>query len=102
MGINQQKTLIQQAQNFFAEEEEVEEKVIEQDPSIKKVKNCSVCKVQKMNHLMREFTNNSNTTPNYTNASGFGIVEERDNKEGSFGDNIRQQMLNLAPRDVIE
>ncbi len=55
-----------------------------------------------MNHLMREFTNKSSSTPDYTNASGFGIVEEKDNKDKPFADNIREQMIKLAPRDVIE
>jgi hypothetical protein len=43
---------------------------------------------------MREFNNNQSGNDN---PSTFGLVEDH-----SFGDDIRQQMNKLAPRDVIE
>ena len=94
---------MQSATAFFVEkEDEVEEKPVQADDSIRKIKNCSVCKVQKVNHLMREFNNNQPGNDNsQINASTFGLIEDQ-RKELSYGDDIRYQMNKLAPRDVIE
>lgn len=102
MGLNNKKTLIESAPSFFSEkEEEADEKPAHTDDGIKKIKNCSVCKVQKMNHLMREFNNNQPGNDN-NNWSTFGLIEDQRKEHISFGDDVRYQMNKLAPRDVIE
>lgn len=62
------------------------------------MKQCSVCKVHKMNHLEKE-CNNKN--PGNDNSSTFGLIHDSQ-KDLSHGDSIRHQMHKLAPRDVIE
>ena len=50
--------MIQTISNFFSDKvEEAEEKVAESDKNevVRKIKPCSVCKVQKNNHIVREF-----------------------------------------------
>ncbi len=103
MGLNVQKNLMKSAPDFFNEkDEEIEEKPVQTDDQTRKIKNCSVCKVQKMNHLMREFNNKQPGNDNsQINASTFGVIEEQ-KKEINYGDDIRSQINNLAPRDYIE
>jgi hypothetical protein len=78
MGVSNQKTLMQSATKFFvSKEEEVEEKSVHAEDSIRKIKNCSVCKVQKINHLMREFNNNQPGNDNsQINSPNFGLNED--------------------------
>ncbi len=90
MGLNVQKNLMKSAPDFFNEkDEEIEEKPVQTDDQTRKIKNCSVCKVQKMNHLMREFNNKQPGNDNsQINASTFGVIEEQ-KKEINYGDDIR-------------
>ena len=42
----------------------------------RKIKNCSVCKIQKMNHIVREYSNTNNNTSNSNNTSGMNVILE--------------------------
>ncbi len=64
MGLSQPQTTMQSITNFFNEKLEVveEKQPINngQNEVIRKIKSCSVCKVQKCNHIVREYLNNTN------------------------------------------
>lgn len=87
MGLSQPQTMIQTVSNFFNEKLEiVEEKQLTagNQEVVRKIKSCSVCKVQKCNHIVREYLNNTNAAggTSYSdmsmnqNLSAFGINEE--------------------------
>lgn len=76
-----------------------------------KIKACNVCKVQKMNHIVREYANvqknNSSSQQRETSlieAIKDPLLEQPITEEStSFSaQKLRQQMLNLAPREAIE
>ncbi len=107
MGLKQDQTMMQTISNFFSE------KIEEAEPSqanaphnefARKIKSCSVCKIQKNNHIVREFVLNQNQQDaNLSQTlSAFGLVDEPKSQSLPFSDNIRQQMGNLTQRDVIE
>jgi hypothetical protein len=107
MGLKQDQTMMQTISNFFSEKiEEVEpnQANVPQNEVVRKIKSCSVCKIQKNNHIVREFVLNQNQQDaNLSqNLSAFGLVDESKSQSLSFSDTIRQQMGNLAQRDVIE
>lgn len=73
--------MIQTISNFFSDKvEEAEEKVAESDKNevVRKIKPCSVCKVQKNNHIVREFviSQNQQDLNLSQNMSTFGMVDE--------------------------
>jgi len=60
-----------------------------------------------MNHIVRDFANSDikmNHSNTSMNVSTFGIVEQAPQPPAQLNsaDHLRQQMLNLAPREVIE
>lgn len=59
MGVSQPKNMMQQISTFFNDKVEDGGQVRETTETIRKIKNCSVCKVQKVNHIVREFANNA-------------------------------------------
>ncbi len=106
MGLNQPQSMMQTISNFFSEKlEDVETKPAPaQGEVVRKIKSCSVCKFQKTNHIVREFvlTQNQQDANLSQNMSTFGIVDENKSQNVTFSDNIRNQMANLAQREIIE
>lgn len=64
MGLSKPQTMMQQLSNFFVEEPDAMQDMIDGEgadangvENQRKIKPCSVCKVQKMNHIVREYVN---------------------------------------------
>lgn len=103
MGVSQPKNMMQQISTFFNDKVEDGGQVRETTETIRKIKNCSVCKVQKVNHIVREFANNAqgggslnHSTSNFVernSAAGSTITPEQ---------RMNQEILNLTQREVIE
>ena len=104
MGIAQPKSMVQQLTTFFSEK--VAEVEVEQAPALdqqRKIKACSVCKVQKTNHIVREFANSNQSSNESMDTSLIGGGGgENNEKSGSHADQIREQFLKLTKREVIE
>lgn len=92
--------------NFFVQKAEDMDLLIEGEgdkDDQRKIKSCSVCKVQKANHIVREYANTGASGGNSGNTSAIsGDVRGFSQGALSIGDQLRQQVLNLAPREVIE
>ena len=75
--------LVQQFSEFFNEKDEEDMNLIasQQESQSRRIKACYVCKNQKTNHIVKIFANQDSSLAH---------------------DEIRQMVLNLAPRDHIE
>jgi hypothetical protein len=98
MGLAKPQSTIQQMATFFNEQEEdIKVQAESESDQVRKIKCCAVCKVQKCNHIVKAFANTSGGGNNSTNISANGGLEKN-----PANDSLRQQVLNLAPREVIE
>lgn len=102
MGLAKPQNAINQMTNFFQVQEDnldvkAEDNCTDQK---RKIKSCAVCKVQKSNHIVKAYVNTSNPSGNTSNnTSTLGNFQLENTP---FNDSLRQQVLNLAPREVIE
>lgn len=80
--------MMQTISNFFSEKlEEVEVKpTTGPNEVVRKIKSCSVCKVQKCNHIVREFvlSQNQQDASLSQNMSTFGIVDDNKSQNVTF------------------
>jgi len=100
--------MMQQLSTFFSERAEEIEVLIDSSSQAemhRKIKSCSVCKVQKCNHIVREYANTASASGNNSYIGGGSATPTNVTggfTAGSVPDQIRQEVLNLAPREVIE
>ena len=82
MGLSKPMSMMEQMNNFFVEKADDMDLLVdtENENGERKIKSCAVCKVQKANHIVREYANtgsagNSNNTSALGGAEGRGVSQ---------------------------